>query len=74
MSIIEKEVGTALSSNLLVRFILHSRAFSLAGCSPKSQGFIYVHSTRERCLSSRNYDQADGKGRYKHGDKCNWLL
>ncbi|KAK2177798.1 hypothetical protein NP493_579g01011 [Ridgeia piscesae] len=44
------------------------------GCSPKSQGFIYVHSTRERCLSSRNYDQADGKGRYKHGDKCNWLL
>ncbi|KAI0237905.1 Zinc metalloproteinase dpy-31, partial [Lamellibrachia satsuma] len=44
------------------------------GCRPTSSGYFYVRSTRERCVSSRNYDQADGKGAYRNGDKCNWLF
>jgi len=50
-------------------FIVH-----LIGCSPTSSGIIIVDSTTEHCVSSRNYNQADGKGTFSHGDKCNWLL
>ena len=48
--------------------------YMLIGCKPTSSGIITVTSTKERCLNSRHYYQADGKGVYKHGDKCNWLL
>ncbi|KAK2190627.1 hypothetical protein NP493_74g05053 [Ridgeia piscesae] len=47
---------------------------TLTGCSPTSSGVLHVRSSRERCVSTRNYNQTDGDGAYRHGDKCNWLL
>ncbi|KAK2177796.1 hypothetical protein NP493_579g00015 [Ridgeia piscesae] len=44
------------------------------GCRPTSSSIIYVRSRTEKCLWTRNYNQADGKGAYRHGDKCNWFL
>ncbi|KAK2177794.1 hypothetical protein NP493_579g00003 [Ridgeia piscesae] len=44
------------------------------GCSPTSSGVLHVRSSRERCVWTRNYNQTDGDGAYRHGDKCNWLL
>ncbi|KAK2177792.1 hypothetical protein NP493_579g00013 [Ridgeia piscesae] len=43
-------------------------------CSPTSSSTRHVRSRTEKCLSTRNYNQADGRGAYRHGDKCNWLL
>ncbi|KAI0221957.1 Zinc metalloproteinase nas-36 [Lamellibrachia satsuma] len=44
------------------------------GCSPTSSRAITVRSRTEHCVSTRNYNQANGDGVYIHGDKCNWLF
>ena len=72
--------STCRIPTLLLNIIVYHRCYVCSplswfiGCRPTSSSIIYVRSRTEKCLWTRNYNQADGKGAYRHGDKCNWFL